>query len=150
MTIKKIICRIAERDEEILECYRIRNEVFVNEQRLFKQSDKDRFDKNAIHIIAEINNEIVGTVRVFKKEDSIWFGGRLAVLKKARRGNTAKLLVKKAVEIAKDKRAKRFLAWVQESNVNFFLRLGWKKLNKGKNYLGKKHELMEADLFSMP
>jgi len=144
--MRKIICQIAENNREILECYRIRNEVFVLEQKLFKKSDRDKSDRDAIHILAKIADEIVGTVRVFKKEDDVWFGGRLAVLKKARRGDASRLLVKKAVEIAKLKKAKRFLAWVQEPNVNFFLRLGWKKIDKKKIYLGKLHQLMEADL----
>ena len=148
--MKTFLCQIAKNEKEILECFRIRNEVFVREQKLFKDSDIDRFDKNAIYILVKIDNEIVGTVRVFKKENGIWFGGRLAVLKKARRGDASKFLVKKAVEIAKSKNAKKFLAWVQEPNVNFFLRLDWKKLNRKKNYLGKQHELMEADISSKP
>ncbi len=146
--MEKIFCQIAENEEEISECYRIRREVFVLEQKLFKNSDKDKFDKNAIHICAKHNGEIVGTVRIFKKKDGLWFGGRLAVLKKARRGSAAKLLVKKAVETANEIKAKKFLAWVQEANVNFFLRLGWKKTEKKKLYLGKLHQLMEADLLS--
>ena len=144
--MKKVFCQIAENEEEISECYRIRREVFVTEQRLFKNSDRDKFDKNAIHIFAKQNGEIIGTVRVFEEKDGVWFGGRLAVLKKARRGSAAKLLVKKAVETANEKKAKKFLAWVQETNVNFFLRLGWKKTDKKKIYLRKPHQLMEANL----
>ena len=144
--MKKVFCHISENTEEISKCYRIREEVFVREQKLFKNSDRDKFDKNAIHICAEYNGEIVGTVRVFEIKDGVWFGGRLAVLKKARRGDTAKLLVKKAVQTTKSKAAKKFLAWVQEANVNFFLRLGWKKTGREKKYLGKSHQLMEANL----
>jgi putative N-acetyltransferase (TIGR04045 family) len=143
--MEKILCQIATSKEEILECYKIRHEVFVCEQKLFSGSDRDRNDKDSIHILAKRNGEAVGTVRIFKKKD-IWFGGRLAVFKKSRRGDASKLLVKKAVEIAKIKKAKKFLAWVQAPNVNFFLRLGWKKVGNKKDYLGKPHQLMEADL----
>ena len=144
--MKKIFCQIAKSREEILECYKIRYEIFVCEQKLFSESDKDKNDKDSVHILAKRNGEAVGTVRIFMKKNNIWFGGRLAVLKKARRGDASKLLVKKAVEIAKIKKAKRFLAWIQVANVNFFLRLGWKKIGNKKDYLGKPHQLMEANL----
>ncbi|OGL39467.1 MAG: hypothetical protein A2149_01280 [Candidatus Schekmanbacteria bacterium RBG_16_38_11] len=137
---------MAKSREEILECYKIRYEIFVCEQKLFSESDKDKNDKDSVHILAKRNGEAVGTVRIFMKKNNIWFGGRLAVLKKARRGDASKLLVKKAVEIAKIKKAKRFLAWIQVANVNFFLRLGWKKIGNKKDYLGKPHQLMETNL----
>jgi putative N-acetyltransferase (TIGR04045 family) len=142
---KNIICRIAETEGELEEAYRIRHEIFVREQKLFKHTDRDSCDKQAVHIVALINDELVGTVRVYEKDKGTWYGGRLAV-KKGFRGRVGAPLVKKAVETVKERKAKRFLAYIQLPSVSFFKRNRWKAVGEVTAYHGVPHQLMEAEL----
>jgi len=141
-----IQCRENLSPEEVQKCFEIRRKVFVEEQVIFKNDDRDQYDSTAIHIAAFLNKEIVGTVRVYNKENGTWYGSRLAVLKKYRKGNTGSLLVKKAMEIVKKRNCSRFFAYIQKQNVIFFKLLGWHPISDTIMYHARPHILMEADL----
>lgn len=139
------VCRQVQSESELEECYRIREKVFVEEQRLFSGTDRDEHDPEAIHIAAFQEGRIIGTVRIYQEGGGIWFGGRLAVLK-GFRGKAGRLLIKKAVETAMGKNTERFLAYIQVRNVPFFKRCGWSIVSEVLDYHGVPHQLMEADL----
>jgi putative N-acetyltransferase (TIGR04045 family) len=142
-----VIIRQAIKDEEIKEVFAIRKEVFIDEQKIFQNSDIDENDKNSIYLIAEDDNIIIGTVRIYPSgNDDTWVGGRLAVRNKHRGSRAASLLSQEAVNLAKIKGCRKFVATIQEQNVNFFKRLGWKTTGGIFNYLGVPHQPMEADL----
>ena len=145
MTAFNIICRPVQNKEELFESYSLRKEVFVEEQKLFKRTDRDRHDKHAIHIIALYNNKIVGTVRVHRDKADIWYGSRLAVLKRFR-GKAGKILIQKAVAVVKENGAKQFMAHIQKRNVPLFKRLKWKPVGQIITYHNELHQLMEAKL----
>ena len=138
--------RIAWTQKEIEAHFDIRRKVFVQEQGIFKQSDRDEFDKKAIPIICEIDGKIVGTVRIFPLTSSTWMGGRLAVLKEFRTYMVGPLLVNEAVKTVKRKGGTKFLAHIQPQNVRFFQRLGWKLTGEEVEINGIIHQVMEADL----
>ena len=140
-----IECRPVQNKEELFESYSLRKEVFVEEQKLFKRTDRDKHDKHAIHIIALYKKKIVGTVRVHRDKADIWFGSRLAVLKRFR-GKAGKILIQKAVEVVKVNGAKQFMAHIQKRNVPLFKRLKWKPVGQIITYHHEPHQLMEAKL----
>lgn len=143
-----LICRPAKNKSEITAALQIRNQVFVEEQRLFETSDFDENDSKSTHIIAKYNDEIVGAVRVFPEEppSDHWIGGRLAVKKESRDKQAGALLVKEAMSYVKRLGCTRFTAHIQEQNVRFFSLLGWNAVGPIEIYHGKPHQLMEADL----
>ena len=143
--MSEIICRQIQDDDERSACFKIRKQVFVDEQKLFMDTDIDQHDETAVHLAAFINGRIIGTVRIYKEEADIWVGGRLAV-KKGYRGRAGKLLVLKEVDIVKESNAKIFKATIQAENVKFFTNLKWGKSGKLFLHYGKKHQLMEAQL----
>ena len=142
----EVICKIAETEAERKQAFLIRNEVFVVEQGLFEATDLDEFDDSAIHIIAECEKRVVGTVRVYQDRYDRWLGGRLAVLPGRRRGKVGSLLVREAVKTAKSRGAQSFLAFIQLQNVRYFRRLGWKSVGPVVLYHGVLHQKMAADL----
>lgn len=145
MNIKGVKCKLVETEEELREAYRIRHEIFVKEQQLFSESDKDEHDPQAIHIIALSRDKVIGTVRVYRRGKNVWFGSRLAVLK-LYRGRTGKTLIEKAVETVRAKGAQHFMAYVQLPNVSFFERCRWRAVGNVVQYQGVDHQLMEAEL----
>jgi hypothetical protein len=40
--------------------------------------------------------------------------------------------------------------YIQENNVSFFKKLGWKPVGPLENYVNRPHQLMEADLAQVP
>jgi len=137
--------KLVETEEELEKAYGIRHEIFVKEQKLFADSDRDEYDTPAIHIIVLFHDEVVGTVRVYEKEKDVWFGSRLAVLEPYR-GRVGKVLIEKAVETVRGKQAKQFKAYVQTANVPFFKRCRWRSIGGVIDYQGVPHQLMEAPL----
>jgi putative N-acetyltransferase (TIGR04045 family) len=141
----KINCRVVKTPEELEMALYIRNEVFLKEQGLFAKNDWDKQDETATHIIAEIEGEIVGTVRLYHQDKEVWVGGRLAVLP-GKRGWVGGRLVRAAVEEASRSGAKQFIAAVQIQNISFFKRLGWRTIGTKFIVQGREHCLMEANL----
>ena len=143
--MKDILCRPVATPQELRAAYKIRDEIFVEEQKLFSRSDRDTYDFQAIHIVALLENKVVGTVRVYERDSGVWFGSRLAV-RRPFRGRVGGLLVQKAIETVQELEAKQFFAYVQLHTVSFFKRLRWKPVGKPVDYHGKPHQLMEAQL----
>ncbi len=140
--------KIAETAKELEEYFRLRHEVFVQEQKIFPETDVDNYDCDAIHIVAieESTGKVVGVVRCYKKEGDTWFGGRLGAAPTYRNGQVGPGLVRLAVKSVKSRGCKKFLAYIQPQNVKFFERLGWKTVGEPVTYQGLPHQLMEADL----
>ena len=152
----------------------LRKQVFVKEQGIFKDHDKDLVDENCIHIIAKaecmgMGDQIVGVVRIHQPEKGIWYGSRLAVCKDYRTlsrfsaynlfvdENANKLftisvgaaLIYKAVSTANYLGCDRFLAQVQPQNEKLFNRLHWESKSDIEVF-GKRHVFMKADLDYYP
>ena len=151
--MKKVIFKIVNTNAEIQQCFAIRYSVFVKEQKMFKETDRDEFDDNAIHIAA-INSDdwkVISTVRCHQVGENIWYGSRLAVPKEYRTHHTqiGVKLCKLAEIIVAERGAKRFLAYIQKQNVRFFERLRWRKVDTPVMHFGVQHQLMEASLLAM-
>jgi putative N-acetyltransferase (TIGR04045 family) len=143
--MKGVLCKRVETDQELKEAYRIRHEIFVEEQKLFSDSDRDEHDAHAIHIVALYHDQVIGTVRVYEKEKGVWCGSRLAVLKHYR-GKVGKQLIEEAVKTVRVHQAQRFFAYVQLPNVAFFKRCRWRPVGEVIQYQGAAHQMMEAEL----
>jgi putative N-acetyltransferase (TIGR04045 family) len=138
-------CRQAVGPEERAACYAIRHQVFVEEQKLFSDDDFDEHDDRAIHYAALQHDEIIGTVRIYCDPDGIWWGGRLAVLKRYR-GRAGRLLIQACVERVRREGATHFRAFVQQENVAFFKTLNWVAIGALTLIRNRPHQLMEAVL----
>ncbi len=143
--MNKIICRYIKDSYEKAIAMNIRKKVFVDEQELFAVSDEDPFDEKAIHLVAELDGTIVGTVRLYNESGDTWVGGRLAVLIEFR-GRVGARLVERAVQEAVMQGAKLFKADVQIQNENFFKRLGWETVEKNIFICGVEHVRMTGPL----
>lgn len=144
------VFKIAESEEELEQYFRLRHAVFVEEQKIFSGTDVDERDPGAVHIIALKGREgvMVGGVRCYTTGGGTWYGGRLTAANGYRNGRVGSGLVRFAVETVKARGCRRFLAYVQPQNVNFFKRLDWKPVGEPVVYEGITHQLMEADLES--
>lgn len=129
----------------------LRRQVFVAEQGVFAEDDRDEHDRHAhtlvaLSVVAGMHDRVVGTVRIYEDADRVWYGGRLAVASEYRRySRVGERLTVAAVSTARQHAARRFLATVQEPNVGFFERQHFRLLAPLSLH-GRPHALMEADL----
>jgi len=138
-------CREVETAEELQACYAIRRQVFIDEQQLFDADDRDEYDEHAIHYVAIARGAIIGTVRIYLDADGLWWGGRLAVLKR-HRGRAGRLLIQACVERVRREGGPQFRACVQQDNVAFFKTLGWLPVGQVVSVRNRPHQIMEAPL----
>ncbi len=146
----RVICKIAKTEDERRGHFAVRQAVFVEEQGLFTDSDVDKFDDNAIPLVAVERESgiVVGAVRCYEAEPGIWYGGRLAVLAEARQHSSAigPRLCRLAEKVVIQQGCQRFLAYIQLQNVRFFERLGWKCVGEPEEHFGQPHQMMQASL----
>jgi radical SAM protein (TIGR04043 family)/putative N-acetyltransferase (TIGR04045 family) len=123
--------------------FAIRHEVFVQEQAMFHETDRDEMDPLSLHILAMKGQDCIGTVRITPLGDGNWLGSRLAV-RQPFRGQVGVLLVKRAEEEVKKRGGRHFRAYIQSSKVEFFQRCEWRCLRGIPDYHGRPHMLMSA------
>ena len=135
--------------------YRLRREVFCDEQGIFEDDDRDAIDEHA-HLLVSLAcapgtaPEVVGTVRIHEEASGLWWGSRLAVAAAWRRqGHLGASLIRLAVSSANTLGCHTFLAHVQARNVPLFRRLHWNNLEEVSLH-GHPHALMRADLVAYP
>jgi putative N-acetyltransferase (TIGR04045 family) len=128
--------------------FAVRRRVFVEAQGLFFGSDRDARDDavDTLHVVARLDESVVGAVRLYPLGDGLWKGDRLAVLPSVRDVRLGALLVQFAVRAARERGGERMIAQVQVSNVRFFERLGWSRDGAPGLYVGVMHQPMAIDL----
>jgi predicted GNAT family N-acyltransferase len=121
-----ITIRTAETLRDLEACFRIREEVFIVEQSVPVDLERDEHDSKALHFIALVEGQAVGTARVVLK-DSGRSGkiGRVAVYRSNRGFGIGKLLMS-AIEGNPDLRhVHNFLLDAQTHALKFYARLGY-------------------------
>ena len=168
------VYKIAREPTELDGFWRLRREIFCEEQGLFQGSDVDEHDPGMIPIVAKsllmgMDDDIVGVLRIEERAPRVWWGSRLGVHRDYRRlrdmaGSVAIRnrqpsflkrqsigagLIYKAVSTAQALACQVFLAHVQHQNAAFFRRLHWEPIGEVELY-GVRHVKMRADLDFYP
>ena len=146
----ELACRAVSTAEELAAHFRIRRQVFVTEQRLFRaagqRGDRDSRDDDpaTIHVIGLADGVICGTVRLYPLPavPGRWKGDRLAVLAGHRHQGLGTPLVRFAVAAAALHGGQEMEAYIQPANVTFFEWLGWQRDGGLVSYAGIPHQRM--------
>jgi putative N-acetyltransferase (TIGR04045 family) len=147
--MKNYEIRIADSAAEVQASLALRQQVFVEEQQLFEETDADENDSASITInIWRHGTMLMGTVRCYpdQTDPSLWWGGRLAVHAQYRNRGIGVYLIEAAVQQMVERRVTRFLAKVQEKNILLFEKLGWTPVDESILIHGHPHQIMEASL----
>jgi putative N-acetyltransferase (TIGR04045 family) len=143
-------CRLASSKAEIRAHFELRRAVFVAEQRLFAQDDRDGRDTDAgtLHAVGYVNGVPSGAVRLYEIDSAarLWKGDRLAVLPDHRANHLGAQLVRFAVCTAGWLGGSTMIAHVQVPNVRFFEHLGWRADGQPAPFHGVMHQLMSIGL----
>ncbi len=129
------IKQIAFTDPEFAQCFQIRLEVFVNEQNVPPEEERDAYDATALHFLALRDGAGIGTARVvFQNEGATAKITRVAVLKSARGLGIGAALIRHIERIVG---AATFALDAQTHALAFYERLG---------YATEGEEFMEAGI----
>ena len=133
----QLACRAVSTADERAAHFRIRYQVFVVEQGLFRGSgsvggqDRDAHDDDpaTIHVVGLADGAICGAVRLYPLPGAPgrWKGDRLAVLPGHRHQGLGAPLVRFAVAAAALHGGVEMEAYIQPANVMFFEWLGWRR-----------------------
>jgi putative N-acetyltransferase (TIGR04045 family) len=143
-------CRLVAGSDELASHYRIRHQIFVQEQQLFAESDVDAHDarEDVLHVLGWCGEVPAGAVRLYPLDaaEGSWQGDRLAVLPEFRAAGLGGPLVRFAVATAGQRGGAVMIAHVQVANERFFTRLGWTRQGDVELYVGRPHVLMTIPL----
>jgi predicted GNAT family N-acyltransferase len=121
-----ITIRAANTTQDIEECFRIRDEVFIVEQSVPIDMERDEHDGQALHFMALAEGQTVGTARAVLRDNGTSAKiGRVAVCRSNRSVGIGKLLIA-AIEATPDLRhVHHFLLDAQTHALQFYARLGY-------------------------
>lgn len=144
----RLTCRAVATPDERTDHFRIRHQVFVVEQGLFRSGGGDRDahddDPATIHVVGLADAIICGTVRLYPVAAVAgrWKGDRLAVLAGHRHQGLGAPLVRFAIAAAALHGGLEMEAYIQPANVTFFEWLGWRQAGGLVGYAGIPHQRM--------
>ena len=121
--------------------------MFVAEQGLFDETDRDRWDDTALHVVAVADDEVIGAVRLYQLDEAgLWQGDRLSVSANARKLRAGGPLVRFAVTTAGELGGHLMIARIQAPIVPLFRFLGWERVGGLIDYRGVAHQRMTIPL----
>jgi predicted GNAT family N-acyltransferase len=102
----------------------LRTEVFVGEQHVPPELERDAYDAVATHIVALIEGDVVGVLRIVFLPEHAKFG-RVAVARIARGRGVASAMMRFAMDLAGSRGESRFYLTSQLDRVGMYQRLGF-------------------------
>ena len=144
-----LACRVAETAGDVSVHHAIRHAVFVREQGIFPETDRDERDDDpaTIKVLGVGGGIAGGAVRLYPfDEPGLWRGDRLAVLPAFRRHGLGTPLVRFAVRTAGERGGELMIAYIQPRNVEFFRKLGWRAAGEPLDHVGRPHQMMTIGL----
>ena len=119
----------------------IRHQVFTLEQHIDPSLDADGRDTEAVHIVLEINGEIVGTGRMLPDGHI----GRLAVLKPWRGKGHGRKIIETLIAEARKTAIDRIFLGAQKKAVGFYEKIGFQCFGDPFQEVGIEHVHMEKN-----
>ena len=153
-----IVIRSAATAADRLASWNLRELVFISEQGISEDVERDGLDDLAWHLVAWDGEEPVGTARVLgfdadhrlvrPEQAAVAKIGRMAVLPTKRRLGIGRQLLDAALELARRHGIARAELSAQEYVVPFYERAGFRAEGEGYEEAGISHRRMSCSLVS--
>lgn len=137
------------RDEDMEACYALRHAVFVAEQNVPVELERDAHDAEAAHFVARSNGRIAGTARARGVGRSVK-AERVAVLPEARGHGVGRALMEVIEEWTRARGLDRVTLHAQMDAVAFYRALGYREEGDVFDEAGIPHQAMHKDLAHAP
>ncbi|WP_416883746.1 GNAT family N-acetyltransferase [Marivita sp.] len=125
------------------DCYAVRYDVFVQEQKVPVELERDELDATAIHLLATDNGSPVGAARIVINGDTGKIG-RVCVLRDRRHNGIGSTLMCETLEILRDMPGiARAALGAQIDALGFYEKLGFTAYGAVFDDAGIDHRMME-------
>ncbi|MFQ6088803.1 MAG: GNAT family N-acetyltransferase [Candidatus Methanofastidiosia archaeon] len=125
----RIKYKIIESEEELEKSRKLRHRVFVEEQGVVEDLERDLLDDKSIHVIAILNQKVIGTGRLTLQSDKAKIS-RVAVEKIYRGEGIGKKIMDKLEKIAKTKNVKEIYLSSNLQSIQFYCGIGYVEVGK--------------------
>jgi len=107
------------------DAFSIREEVFINEQKVSLEDELDGMDPVSWHLVLYEDEKPVATGRMYDEGGGVWHFGRIAVKKELRGHNLGRRLLAAMLPKARELGAKRAELGAQLQARGFYEKLGF-------------------------
>jgi predicted GNAT family N-acyltransferase len=122
--VQVLIERVAFDSPRGVEALAVRMEVFVREQNVPEEVERDEYDAGAAHFVAIEKGQVIGTARIVRKGNVAKIG-RVAVLLEKRMTGVGKKLMLAAIDEARAMGVTEMMLTAQVPVIGFYERLGF-------------------------
>jgi predicted GNAT family N-acyltransferase len=126
--MNQITLELVDYIDKISEINPIRVQVFQVEQGVDPALEFDGLDETAEHILAYLDNQPVGTLRIRYLDNQLAKIERLAVLSAARGQGIGRKLTEKAIEVIEQKQISKVKIHAQEYVKGLYEKLGFEQV----------------------
>ena len=112
------------RTDDLSTCLALRRTVFIEEQAVPEELERDDYDATALHLLATLDGRPVGTARMLLKGDTGKIG-RVCVLRDLRGQGVGAALIRAAVEELRALGLARAVLGSQVHAIPFYEKLGF-------------------------
>jgi len=145
-----VMCRIVDDEKGRQDAFAIRYDVFVAEQGVPAEIEIDDWDEEAIHVVAYVGDQPVGTGRVVVVHESTARIGRMAVRREWRNRGIGQEILKRLIGMAQEAGAGTIRLHAQSNALRFYTRNGFVAIGTSFIEAGIEHFLMELVLEEVP
>lgn len=121
--------KILKRPDCLEDCFKVRYEVFVDEQGFDKSIELDELDDVAYHVLITDNDKPIATARYFSNDDNYKIG-RVCVLKEYRGLKLGNYLLECIEKHLKEIKIKKIVLNAQYDSKNFYFKNGYEEIGE--------------------
>ena len=144
--MKSLRIKTVEYRNEIAAIKHIRTKVFQTEQGVSAELEFDGLDDEAVHLLAYLDDQAVGTARIRNIDAVTAKIERLAVLPEARKQGIGKKLMASALETISAQNKSQVIVHAQEYIAQLYQQLGFEVIGARFTEAGIAHVKMMAQL----
>ena len=142
----KLNYKLVENGKELAEAFKVRKEVFVEEQGISEDIELDNHDSEALHIVVKDGKRVIGTARVLFPVPSVAKIERMAILRPFRRKGIGSRIISFLNTELKNRQIRKAVLHAQYSSVAFYKSCGFVESGMPFNEAGITHLRMEKEL----
>ena len=120
-----LMCRLVANDEDQAACLELRRQVFIEEQQVPEEIERDTDDASALHFLACEGEHPIAVARVVEKKQAVAKIGRVAVVASRRGEGVGAELMAFVLATLTERGFTEALLHSQEPVVGFYEKLGF-------------------------
>jgi len=141
--MQEFIYKLVENESELKGAFRVRRQVFVEEQKIPEELEFDRLDGEALHMVVKDGERVIGTARALFLADSQAKLERIAILRPFRRRGIGRGIISFLDKELKNREVEQVILHAQCSAAAFYKSCGFEESSSPFWEVGIKHVKMQ-------